>query len=198
MQAIRAPDLVADHDPSWVDVPMADAWLAALLGAVPWRQESVRLFGREIPSPRLTAWYGDPGCVYTYSGLTLEPLPWTPLLASIRERVEAGAGQRFNSVLLNRYRDGSDSMGWHADDERELGPEPTIASVSLGARRTFQLKHKTRKEQRRLDVDLEHGSLLVMRPPTQAHWLHGVPKRRGADAPGERVNLTFRHIQGAG
>jgi alkylated DNA repair dioxygenase AlkB len=190
----KAPDLALEHDPAWVDEATADAWLAALREEVDWRQESIVLFGRRVAMPRLTAWHGDPGCAYTYSGLRNEPRPWTPTLRVIRARVEATLGQRFNAVLLNRYRDGTDGMGWHADDEPELGPDPTVASVSLGATRTFQLKHRTRRDASRVELELGHGALLVMRPPTQACWLHQVPKRRGRDGPGERVNLTFRHV----
>lgn len=177
-----------------MDVATADRWLATLRDEVAWRRDHVVMFGRRHAVPRLTAWFGDPGCVYAYSGITLAPRPWSATLSEIRVLVARAAEAPFNAVLLNLYRDGADGMGWHADDEPELGPAPIIASVTLGATRTFQLKHKTRKDLPRVDLDLEHGSLLVMRPPTQAHWLHGVPKRRGR-ALGPRLNLTFRWIQ---
>lgn len=194
MDPATAPQLALDHDAAWADPATADAWLDAVREETPWARERIRLFGREVDVPRLTAWVADDGVTYTYSGLTHEPSPWTPTLRAIRARLRATTGIDFNGVLLNRYRNGEDSMGWHADDEPELGRAPTIASVSLGATRTFQLKHRTRADVARVDLDLAHGSLLVMRPPTQAHWLHQIPKRRGRGAPGERINLTFRQM----
>jgi alkylated DNA repair dioxygenase AlkB len=140
--------------------------------------------------PRLSAWYGDAGAVYTYSGLRLEPLPWTPVLLEIKQATERLSGTRFNSVLLNLYRDGQDSMGWHSDDEPELGPEPVIASVSLGALRRFVFQHKKRRW--RIALDLEPGSVLLMAGATQHHWRHALPKTRRPVAP--RINLTFRTI----
>ncbi|MCY1541266.1 2OG-Fe(II) oxygenase superfamily protein [compost metagenome] len=142
--------------------------------------------------PRLVAWYGDPEAGYRYSGLTHQPLPWTPLLAQIRTRVEKAVGQRLNGVLLNYYRDGQDSMGWHSDDEVELGVNPLIASLSLGGTRRFDLR---RKGQNRIEHSLllNHGSLLVMGGPTQHYWQHQVAKTRSHCAP--RLNLTFRLIR---
>lgn len=166
-------------------------WLPALLAETEWRQEQIQLFGRSIPQPRLTAWYGDRGASYRYSGLALEPLPWTPLLAGIRARTEAAAGRPFNSVLLNLYRTGSDSVSWHADDEPELGTDPVIASLSLGAVRRFQLKR--RDGTARHALDLPDRSLLLMGPGVQREWLHAVPKQPKVEQP--RVNLTFRAIQ---
>ena len=195
MELATAPQLRLSLDAAWADTETADAWFAALHAELAWQQEQIRLFGRDVTVPRLTAWVADEGITYTYSGLTHEPAPWTPTIAAIRAGLLETTGIDFNGVLLNRYRDGEDSMGWHADDEPELGPAPTIASVSLGATRAFQLKHRTRKDVARVDLDLTHGSLLVMHPPTQAHWLHQVPKRRGRNAPGERINLTFRRIE---
>ena len=174
----------------WLGASPADAALGALLETVRWRQETITLFGRQIPQPRLSAWYGDATAVYTYSGLTNTPVPWTPLLAELRGAVEEAAGARFNAVLLNHYRDGKDSMGMHADDEPELGPDPLIASLSLGASRRFVLRHR-RRAAARLDLELGHGSLLVMGGSTQRHYRHGVPKQVGR---GARVNLTFRRI----
>ncbi len=162
--------------------------LARLIGETPWRAESVTLFGRSIPQPRLTAWYGE--ARYRYSGLTLDPLPFTPLLRDLKAAVEAACGLSFNSVLLNYYRDQRDSMGMHSDDEAELGPEPAIASLSFGATRAFVLKHKLTK--RRVVVDLTSGSLLLMAGMTQSKWLHGITKQ--ARLVGPRVNLTFRKI----
>jgi alkylated DNA repair dioxygenase AlkB len=157
---------------------------------VPLAQESIVLFGRPVLQPRLSAWVGD--APYTYSGKTFAPLPWTPALAALRARVEADAGHRMNSVLLNLYRDGRDSMGFHADDEPELGPRPIIASVSFGATRRFLLRPKRREAEQRHELALTHGSLLVMLGATQQNWVHGVPKTtRVSEA---RLNLTFRRI----
>ena len=158
---------------------------------IDWQQESILMFGRRVLVPRLVAWHGDPGTSYTYSGTLHEPLPWTAPLARIRDRAAELCGARFNAVLLNLYRDGRDGMGWHADDEAELGRDPVIASVSLGATRRFCLRHRKRRNLK-LDVPLPHGSLLCMSGPTQHHWLHALPKTRAAV--GERINLTFRLV----
>ena len=160
-----------------------------------WKQEVVKLFGNEIPSPRLTAWYGEEGACYRYSGVTLIALPWTNTIGEIRRRVEAAAQSSFNGVLLNYYRHQHDSMGWHSDDEAELGKDPVIASVSFGATRMFQLQHKRRRDQR-ASLELNDGSLLIMRGPTQHHWRHRIP--RSAKAVGERINLTFRFTSRTG
>jgi alkylated DNA repair dioxygenase AlkB len=141
--------------------------------------------------PRLTAWHGDPGAVYTYSNIRMEPEPWTPLLESIRDRVSEFCKAEFNSVLLNLYRDGNDSMGWHSDDEKELGPQPTIASLSFGAERTFKFRHKFNRSLKH-SMTLSHGSLMVMQGETQALWQHSLPKTRKKVFP--RINLTFRRI----
>ena len=169
----------------------SDAYLAELLDLVDWRQHTIRIRGREVASPRLSAWHGDPDAHYAYSGLSLEPRPWLPIILELKARIEAVCNAPFNSVLLNLYRDGSDSMGWHSDDERELGERPVIASLSLGATRRFRLRHRRRKELEPVAIDLESGSLLIMEGDTQRFWKHQVPKtRRAARA---RVNLTFRN-----
>lgn len=170
----------------------ADRLLRQLVQDTPWRQDKIRLFGKEYDQPRLTAWYGDPGKSYAYSGLRLEPLPWAPPLLEIKSRVEAAAQAAFNSVLLNYYRHGQDSMGWHSDDEPELGANPLIASVSFGGSRGFSLRHKFRKEVDRVSLELGHGSLLLMGGPTQHFWKHQVAKTAKAVEP--RLNLTFRVI----
>ncbi len=159
---------------------------ARLLMETPWREESVVVYGKRHLQPRLTAWYG--AAPYSYSGLRLEPLPWTPLLLEIRTAVETACGQRFDSVLLNRYRNERDSMGMHSDDEPELGDDPVIASLSYGATRTFILRHKRNK--RTVRLPLEDGSLLLMSGQLQRNWLHGINK--SARPLGERLNLTFR------
>ena len=158
---------------------------------IDWQQESILMFGRRVPVPRLVAWHGDPGTSYTYSGTLHQPLPWTPPLTRIRDRVGELSCARFNAVLLNLYRDGRDGMGWHADDEAELGRDPVIASVSLGATRRFCLRHRKRRSLK-LDLPLVHGSLLCMAGATQHHWVHALPKTRAAV--GERINLTFRLV----
>jgi alkylated DNA repair dioxygenase AlkB len=169
-------------------------WPQGLFGAfdleLRWRQDSIRLFGRPVPLPRLTAWYGDPGVSYVYSGIRNEPLPWTPQLGSLREALQRALGVPFNSVLANRYNSGLQHMSWHADNEPSLGPQPTIASVSLGAPRPFVLKHKESRE--RIKVELADGSLLVMAGRLQDEWLHALPKARRVVEP--RINLTFRNV----
>ena len=167
----------------------ADELLAALLAGISWQQEDIVMFGEPRRVPRLVAWHGDPGTAYTYSGTAHEPLPWTPVLQGIRDRVQGLTGHGFNSVLLNRYRDGRDGMGWHADDERELGRDPVIASVSLGATRRFKLRHR-RLHDAVATIELAHGDVLLMAGPTQHAYVHAVPKT--ARPVGERVNLTFR------
>jgi alkylated DNA repair dioxygenase AlkB len=164
----------------------------ALLKEIEWRHDTIKHFGKEIPLPRLTAWYGDAGKVYTYSKIRMEPLPWTPQLLEIKNRVEKISNCTFNSVLINQYRDGRDSVAWHSDDEKELGENPVIASVSFGATRQFMLKHKTRKDIEPITIDLTSGSLLLMQGKTQECWLHQIPKTTKPVL--ARINLTFRTI----
>lgn len=175
----------------FIEVPEQSALYAALAGAVPWQQREIKMFGRSVVEPRQTAWIGDPGAVYTYSGRVNEPAPWPDFLQSLRVRVSERAGEAFNSVLCNLYRDGRDSMGLHSDAEPELGDNPVIASLSLGATRRFQLRHRKRRDEK-LDLDLPSGSLLVMRGATQHHYRHGIPKQPEVLTP--RINLTFRRI----
>lgn len=177
--------------PDWCPPTCAQQWFEQLLAETPWEQPCVRLHGREYPVPRLLAWYGDPEAAYTYSGLTHQPLPWTPLLAEIRSRVSASVGQALNGVLLNYYRDGQDSMGWHSDDEPELGRNPLVASLNLGGARRFDLRRKGRNTIEH-SIYLPPGSLLVMSGATQHHWQHQVAKTSRPVAP--RLNLTFRLV----
>jgi len=167
---------------------------ARIMAQTPWEQHVLRLFGRQLPAPRLSAWYGEPGCDYAYSGQRLCAQPLTPVLREIQDLVERLSQRRFNCVLLNLYRDGRDSMGWHSDDEAELGTAPDIASLSLGATRRFLLRHRFDRAQR-LALDLADGSLLLMRAPMQASWQHCVPKTSRQVAP--RINLTWRYIEPA-
>jgi len=185
------PEIAAGR--AFVSAAEADAAFAALLAGTPWRQERIVVYGREILQPRLTAWYGDPDARYAYSGLALEPLPWTRLLAELKACAETASGARFNSLLMNLYRDGRDSVSWHSDAEPELGRNPVIASLSFGARRRFQLRSRPPLPPARHELALGHGDLLVMRGATQHEWAHQVP--RTARPVGPRVNLTFRLVR---
>lgn len=202
-------------DPAWLSCAEADALFDALLAGIAWETHRIRMFGRQVDSPRLSCWIGDPGTSYTYSRTRFEPHPWPAALMPLRERLREALNIDFNSVLANRYRHGRDAMGWHSDDEPELGPQPVIASVSLGAARRFALKprgmkscdmksfdmtsHGTQssgKKDGRLVLELPHGSLLVMRGDTQARYRHALPAT--ARPVNERINLTFRRIVGVG
>ncbi len=192
-ESLRLPEADLELDSQFIPAVEADVILEQLLSDIDWQQRSITLFGKTIPQPRLTAWYGDPGAAYRYSGLYWEPLPWTPLLRSLKNRIEQQTGLTFNSVLLNLYRHGQDSMGWHSDDEPELGKNPAIASLSFGASRRFLLRHRQDKTLKQT-LHLGHGSLLLMKGETQHHWHHQLPKTPQIDQP--RVNLTFRQIVG--
>lgn len=170
----------------------SDQFFLSLMNQTRWRQDQIRLYGKQIDLPRLTAWYGDPGKSYSYSGISMEPDPWTQTLLEIKNRVDREAQVRFNSVLLSLYRNGKDSLSWHQDDERELGEDPVIASVSFGATRSFQFRYKPNKNLPKVSVELTHGSLLIMKGPTQRFWMHQVPKTSKPVDP--RINLTFRVI----
>ena len=191
LRPLPLADATLAFDAAWLRAEEADACFAALRTGLPWSVHRLRLFGRDVDAPRLSCWVGDAGAAYRYSGVRFEPLPWTPTLAGLRERLQRELGVAFDSVLANLYRDGRDGMGWHSDDERELGAEPVIASVSLGATRRFVLKHR-QDPARRLALDLPHGSLLVMSGATQARYRHALPKT--TRVAGERINLTFRRV----
>lgn len=179
--------------PDFIPQPERASLFGALSASIPFERKQIRVFGRSVDQPRLTAWIGDADAVYTYSGVRNDPLPWPPLLAALRERVAATVGVPFNSVLCNLYRNGADSMGMHADRERELGERPVIASLSLGTVRRFQLRHRKLRAVG-LDLDLPDGSLLVMRGALQQHYRHGVPRQ--PKIAGARMNLTFRRVVG--
>jgi alkylated DNA repair dioxygenase AlkB len=173
----------------------ADAFFARVRDETPWKHEPIKIFGKEILQPRLTAWFGDPGATYRYSGIVNEPIPWTDALLELKARVEAIAGGRFNSALLNYYRDGRDSVGLHSDDEPELGKNPLIASVSLGVPRKFVMIPKAKRDRaKKIELILPHGSLLLMGGETQHLYKHGVPKQLSITEP--RINLTFRRVLG--
>jgi alkylated DNA repair dioxygenase AlkB len=189
-QRIELPDAEIRYWRQAIDTERADALLAALRSGIGWQEEHVVIFGARRLVPRLVAWHGDAGARYTYSGTAHEPQAWTPELLELRTVAESLTGQRYDSVLLNLYRDGRDGMGWHADDEPELGRDPAIASISLGATRRFLLRH--RRSRHATALELGHGSLLSMAGPTQHHYVHSVPTT--ARPVGERINLTFRLI----
>lgn len=181
-------DGVARYLPSFISADEADRHFAGLVEETPWEHRHIVLFGKEVLQPRLACWYGDHA--YSYSGIRLEPRAWTDRLRVLRDRCSAQSGVEFNSCLVNLYRDGRDSMGWHADDESELGREPVIASLSLGDTRVFRMRHKESKTL--VEISLEHGSLLVMSGLMQQCWVHEIPKTK--KPVGQRINLTYRTI----
>lgn len=173
--------------------PLSGELMERLLSEICWRQETIILWGKEHLQPRLSAWYGDAGSRYTYSGVMLDPHPWSDTLLRIRRDIENATGHHFNSVLLNLYRNEHDSVGWHSDAEPELGNAPAIASLSLGETRMFRLRHRKRKDMQQVSIALTDGSLLLMEGTTQRFWQHAVMKEKDARQP--RINLTFRTIQ---
>ena len=179
------------HKSVWVQ-PDGDLLCQQLVEELEWSQDKISMFGQVHDVPRLNAWYGDRDCSYSWSGIQMSPMEWTPTLSSIRQRVIELAGEEFNSVLANLYRDGSDKVDWHADDEQVLGLTPGIASVSFGASRKFRLRRKDRSLTA-TDIVLDSGDVLVMRGPTQQLWEHQVPRSKMVKAP--RVNLTFRKVR---
>jgi len=179
----------------WLPHAAADTLQRTLRDDVPWEVHKIRMFGRQVDSPRLSCWMGDPAARYRYSGTEFVPQPWHPALLPLRDQLAAFCGHAFNSVLLNRYRDGDDGMGWHSDNEPELGPAPVIASVSLGAPRRFLLRRRD-DHAKKAEVLLDHGDLLVMGGQTQRLYQHSLPK--SARPLAERLNLTFRWINAPG
>lgn len=177
--------------PNFIDKIKADNYLESLRHNIQWRQESMNMYGKQVLFPRLTSWYGDNDKPYSFSGITLNPHPWNKELLDIKTLIEPVSEVKFNSVLLNLYRDGNDSISWHTDAEKELGINPIIASVNFGAERTFQLRHNLTQE--KIDIVLKHGSLLIMKGELQHFWKHQVPKQKKVNK--ERINLTFRVIK---
>lgn len=179
--------------PSAFTSAQASTLFTSLQSSIPWQQVSIRIAGKTIEVPRLQCWMGNKNCIYGYSGTRLQPQFWQTDVLAIRQRVQQLAGKSFNSVLLNYYRTGQDSVAWHADNERELGPDPIIASVSFGAERYLQLKPSHRTGKLAYRILLRHGSVLVMGKGMQINWLHQLPKVRDLNLP--RINLTFREVQ---
>ena len=178
--------------PHFFDKEEADSIYAELTNEIPWQQDEITVYGKKHLQPRLTALYGNEGKPYSYSNIKMQPHPWNLLLQKIKSKVESVSDTNFTTVLLNYYRDGKDSNGWHADNEKELGTNPIIASISFGAERTFQLKHNSNIDLKK-SIVLEHGSLLLMKGTTQHFWKHQIPKT--AKPVGPRINLTFRVIK---
>jgi len=216
--AIERPGLRLHHWRPWLTPQRADALERQLGAEVPWKQEAITLYGRRHLLPRLTCWMADPGCGYRYSGLDNVLEPWSPAAEQLRQALQELTGWRFNSLLLNRYRDGRDAMGWHADDEPELDPAAPIASLSLGAPRDFRLRPRPSPRASGpppagytpsapalgaaaagsnpcvpFNLELAHGDLLLMQPPSQLWWQHAVPRRLRVQR--QRLNLTFRVVR---
>ncbi|MBD2076433.1 alpha-ketoglutarate-dependent dioxygenase AlkB [Phormidium sp. FACHB-592] len=185
------PDAKATFYRNFFDLRKSDTLFQVLLNEINWRQDRMKLYGKEIDLPRKTAWYGDRGKSYTFSGIHLDPEPWTPSLLEVKQRIEAVAEVQFNSVLLNLYRHGGDGISWHTDAEPELGDNPVIGSVSFGGTRRFMFRHRQNRDLK-AEVELTHGSFLLMAGETQHFWQHQVPKTARKVEP--RINLTFRVI----
>jgi len=177
--------------PAFFDSAVSRLFFEALQGKVSWRQDKIRMFGKRIEQPRLTAFYGDADKSYTYSHIKMQPEPWIDDLLEIKQRLEKFLNQEFSSVLMNLYRDGKDSMGWHSDNEVELGQNPEIASLSFGVNRVIRFRHLLDKEVQK-SIELKDGSLLMMKGMTQQYWQHCIPKEKKVLSP--RINLTFRKI----
>jgi alkylated DNA repair dioxygenase AlkB len=188
---LQLPDMDMLYYPSFFSEKESDRLFKSLNENIQWQQDIFRIYGKEIPLPRLTALYGDAAKTYTYSNILMQPHSWNEDLLEIKQRIEAVAKVSFSTVLLNLYRTGNDSNAWHADDEKELGQNPIIGSVSFGASRILQFKHKKDKTLK-TKIELQHGSFLLMKGATQHHWLHQIPKTAKSIAP--RINLTFRII----
>ncbi|MFD2585309.1 alpha-ketoglutarate-dependent dioxygenase AlkB family protein [Croceitalea marina] len=185
------PDSDISYYPNFIEKTIADNYFYNLKKTVPWQQDDIKVFGKVYPQPRLTALFGNNGKAYSYSNITMHPKPFSKELQELKKSIELVAMTTFTTCLLNLYRDGKDSNGWHADDETELGENPVIASISLGQERFFHLRHKNEKQLKQ-KILLEHGSLLLMKGETQHFWQHQIPKT--AKPITERINLTFRVV----
>ncbi|MGV7105445.1 alpha-ketoglutarate-dependent dioxygenase AlkB family protein [Flavobacterium sp. U410] len=191
--AITLPlkDGVFEYHPNFFNQESANQLFKILLKETPWQQDDIIVFGKIYQQPRLTALYGNNGRTYGYSNIVMNPHPWTVPLTYIKEEIEKQTKLQFNAVLLNLYRNENDSNGWHADNEKELGPNPIIASVSLGEERLFQIKHNSNKSEK-INLNIENGSLLLMKEGSQMYYKHQLPKSTKSKKP--RINLTFRTI----
>ncbi|WP_310554528.1 alpha-ketoglutarate-dependent dioxygenase AlkB [Flavobacterium sp.] len=186
------PDAEVEYYPYFFDFKNSNELFEKLANEIPWQQDNITVFGKTHPQPRLTSLFGNEGKPYGYSNIIMQPNSWSPLLMHIKNKIEEVCPENFTTVLLNQYRDGKDSNGWHADNEKELGRNPIIASVSFGAERVFQLKHNTLPDTKR-NIILQHGSLLLMKGTTQHFWKHQIPKT--AKKIDSRINLTFRILK---
>ena len=189
---IKANNLSVKYIENFFDFDQSQLYMKHLTNDIKWKREKIRMWGKEIVTKKRIAWYADEGKSYTYSGSTFYPVQWNEVLLEIKKRVEQHIRFQFNSVLLNEYKSGEVGMGWHSDDEKELGIDPIIASLSFGANRDFIFKHKTDKSFEKIKIHLKSGSLLIMSGSTQHYWKHSLPKRLKVRDP--RVNLTFRKI----
>ncbi len=185
------PDALFEYYPNFLDVDVANNFYKTLLHEIPWQQDNICVYGKNYLQPRLTSLFGNEGKSYTYSNITMTPHPWSELLLHLKELVEKQCNHQFTTLLLNLYRNENDSNGWHADNEKELGQDPIIASLSLGEERIFQLKHNTKKEVKQ-NIILKHGSLILMKEGSQLYYKHQIPKTKIQKKP--RINLTFRTI----
>ena len=191
-QTLHLPNAELFYDPNFLDKQEADDHFRRLKSDINWRQDDITVFGKTYKQPRLTALYGKNGKTYTYSGITMNPEPFNKTLTQFDHKIKNELGHSFNTVLLNWYRNGNDSNGWHADNEKELGLNPIIVSISLGEVRPFHFKHRKLKEER-YKLNLDHGSLLLMKGEMQHHWVHQIAKTKKTI--GGRINLTFRQIK---
>jgi alkylated DNA repair dioxygenase AlkB len=192
-EIINIPDGDLTFSRTWRESESVD-WMERLRKEIEWEQHRIKIFGQWVDCPRLSAWYGDPGAMYSYSSLSLTPKAWTLTLLEVRNQLAETIERPFNSVLLNLYRNGNDSMCWHSDDEWELGLNPVIASISLGDSRMMKFRHRSDPEVSKFALELSSGSLLIMAGTTQKFWQHEIPKTK--KSVGERLNLTFRFVQG--
>lgn len=191
-EALQFPEDLLEYYPGFIPSAECTGLMRRWIAEVPWRQQVMQMYGKEVTAPRLMAWYGDTDKSYTFSGTRFEPYAWTTELAGLKEQIERKTGFTFNSVLLNYYRDGNDSVAWHGDNEDELGRNPVIASVSIGQERRFEFRYRP-DHSRKYGLTLENGSLLIMKGDLQHTWEHRIPKSKTQNGP--RINLTFRTIR---
>lgn len=190
-ESLSFPENLLEYFPGFLEPQQSISLMNQLIKDVPWRQQVIQMYGKEVITPRLTAWFGDSNKSYQFSGTKFDPVPWTSELSDLKEKIQKVTGLSFNSVLLNFYRDGNDSVAWHSDNEKELGINPHIASLSIGQARQFEFRHKT-DHSRKYGLSLENGSLLIMKGDLQHNWEHRIPKSKKLN--NERINLTFRSI----